>query len=155
MNSTPRHPGLTLEITSNSGETIMDNIQNVIVSLVEGLAVAMLVLLLFLGDPKSAFIIATSMPLSVFVALVMMSVYGMTINIMSLGGLVVGIGMMVDNSIVVMESCFQQRNEERTFAASAIEAARLVAGSIVASSITSVVVFLPNRSDGGHGRTAL
>jgi multidrug efflux pump subunit AcrB len=135
--------GLTLEISSNSGETIMDNIQNVIVSLVEGLAVAMLVLLLFLSDPKSALIIATSMPLSVFVALVMMSIYGMTINIMSLGGLVVGIGMMVDNSIVVMESCFQQRSEQRTFAESAEEAARLVAGSIVASTITTVVVFLP------------
>ena len=54
-------------------------------------------------------IIALAMPLSVFAALVMMSIYGMTINMMSLGGLVVGIGMMVDNSIVVMESCFKVR----------------------------------------------
>ncbi len=135
--------GLTIEITDNSGETIMDNIQNVIESLLEGLVISMFVLLIFLGEPKSSLIIATSMPLSVFSALVLMSVCGMTINIMSLGGLVVGIGMMVDNSIVVMESCFQQRNGERTYEEAAFEAARLVGSSVIASTITTIVVFLP------------
>lgn len=73
----------------------------------------------------------------------MMSIYGMTINMMSLGGLVVGIGMMVDNSIVVMESCFKVRGTGRSFMESAEEAARIVASSIIASTITTIVVFLP------------
>ena len=135
--------GLTIEITDNSGETIMDNIESVISSLIQGMVISMVVLVLFLGEPKSSMIIALAMPLSVFAALVMMSIYGMTINMMSLGGLVVGIGMMVDNSIVVMESCFKVRGTGRSFMESAEEAARIVASSIIASTITTIVVFLP------------
>ena len=135
--------GLTIEITDNSGETIMDNIESVISSLIQGMVISMVVLFLFLGEPKSSMIIALAMPLSVFAALVMMSIYGMTINMMSLGGLVVGIGMMVDNSIVVMESCFKVRGTGRSFMESAEEAARIVASSIIASTITTIVVFLP------------
>ncbi|PWM24694.1 MAG: AcrB/AcrD/AcrF family protein [Oscillospiraceae bacterium] len=135
--------GLTIEITNNSGETIMDNIVSVISSLLQGMVISMIVLFFFLGEPKSSLIVALAMPLSVFAALVMMSVYGMTINMMSLGGLVVGIGMMVDNSIVVMESCFKIRATGRSFIESAEEAARIVASSIIASTLTTIVVFLP------------
>lgn len=135
--------GLTIEITSNSGETIMDNIMSVISSLLQGMVISMIVLFFFLGEPKSSLIVALAMPLSVFAALVMMSIYGMTINMMSLGGLVVGIGMMVDNSIVVMESCFKVRATGRSFMESAEEAARIVASSIIASTLTTIVVFLP------------
>ena len=103
----------------------MDNIESVISSLIQGMVISMVVLFLFLGEPKSSMIIALAMPLSVFAALVMMSIYGMTINMMSLGGLVVGIGMMVDNSIVVMESCFKVRGTGRSFMESAEEAARI------------------------------
>lgn len=135
--------GLAVTITSNSGETIYSNIMNVVSTLVQGLALSMLVLVLFLGDLRAALIVATSMPLSVFAALVLMAAFGMTLNIMSLGGLVVGIGMMVDNSIVVLDACFRQRDGIRTFEQSAIEGANLVNGSVIASTITTIVVFLP------------
>lgn len=135
--------GLAVVVTDNSGETIYENIMNVVSTLIQGLCLSMLVLLLFLGDWRAALIVATSMPLSVFAALVLMSAFGMTLNIMSLGGLVVGIGMMVDNSIVVLDSCFRARNEIRTFEQSAIEGANLVNGSVIASTITTIVVFLP------------
>lgn len=135
--------GITIAISDNSGETIYENIMSVVSSLLQGLVISMFVLLLFLGDWRAAIIVAISMPLSVFAALVLMSIFGMTINLMSLGGLVVGIGMMVDNSIVVLESCFTNRTELRTFAESAIEGAKVVASSVVASTVTTIVVFLP------------
>ncbi len=135
--------GLAINITNNSGETIYENIMNVVSTLLQGLVLAMLVLFLFLGDWRAALIVATSMPLSVFATLVIMSATGMTMNIMSLGGLVVGIGMMVDNSIVVLDSCFRSRNELRSFADAAIEGANLVNSSVIASTLTTVVVFLP------------
>lgn len=135
--------GLTIQISSNSGETIMDNINSVASSLLMGLGVAIVVLFFFFGEWRASLIVGLSMPISVMAALVMMSAFDMTINMMSLGGLVVGIGMMVDNSIVVMESCFRARTEERTFKESVAAGANLVAGSVIASTATTVVVFLP------------
>ena len=135
--------GLAITITSNSGETIYENIMNVVQSLVLGLALAMLVLVAFLGDWRAAFIVAISMPLSVFAALVLMAAFGMTINIMSLGGLVVGIGMMVDNSIVVLDSCFKEQDGIKSYDQVAVEGANLVNSAIIASTVTTIVVFLP------------
>lgn len=135
--------GIAIEVANNSGETIMENIQSVISSLIQGLIVAVLVLMFFFGDWRSSLIVALSMPLSLFAAVVMMSLFDMTINMMSLGGLVVGVGMLVDNSIVVMESCFRARSEGRTYAESVHEGANLVVGAVAASTFTSIVVVLP------------
>lgn len=135
--------GLDIEITSNSGEDISDNINSVLSSLALGLLVAVLVLYFFFGEWRASVIVGLSMPISVMAALVMMSLFDMTINLMSLGGLVVGIGMMVDNSIVVMESCFRARTEERSFKESVAAGANLVTGSVIASTATTIVVFLP------------
>ncbi len=135
--------GLNIRISSNSGQTIMDNIENVVSSLIMGLIISVVVLFFFFGEWRASFIVGLSMPISVMSALVMMSAFNMTINMMSLGGLVVGIGMMVDNSIVVMESCFRARSETRSFKESVTAGANLVAGSVIASTATTVVVFLP------------
>lgn len=135
--------GLDIEITYNSGETIMDNINSVVSSLAMGLVVSVFVLFFFFGEWRASLIVGLSMPLSVMAALVLMSCFDMTINMMSLGGLVVGIGMMVDNSIVVMESCFRARTEERSFKESVAAGANLVTGSVIASTATTIVVFLP------------
>jgi len=135
--------GLTLNINSNQGENIMENINSVLSSLAVGLCVAVTVLFFFFGEWRASLIVGFSMPISVLSALVMMSLFDMTINLMSLGGLVVGIGMMVDNSIVVMESCFRARTEERSFKESVAAGANLVTSSVIASTATTVVVFLP------------
>ena len=145
--------GIAISVTSNSGETIYENIMNVVSSLLQGLVLSMLVLLIFLGDWRAASIVAISMPLSVFAALVLMAVFGMTINIMSLGGLVVGIGMMVDNSIVVLDSCFKEQDGIKTYEQVAIVGANIVNGSVIASTLTTVVVFLPiSLMDGMSGQ---
>ena len=145
--------GLAITVTDNSGETIYENIMNVVSTLLQGLALSMFVLVAFLGDWRAALIVAISMPLSVFAALVLMACFGMTLNIMSLGGLVVGIGMMVDNSIVVLDSCFKERDGIKTFEQSAIAGANLVNASVIASTITTIVVFLPiSLMDGMSGQ---
>lgn len=135
--------GLEIEVTSNSGEDIMDNIRSVATALIEGLAIAVIVLWIFLGEWKASLIVGLSMPFSVLATLILMSFFGMTINLISLGGLVIGIGMLVDNSIVVIDSCFKAQQGERSFEENVIKGAELVLGSIVASTLTTVVVFLP------------
>ena len=135
--------GVDINIQNNSGETISENIQNVLTSLIEGLIIAALVLVFFFGEWKSSFIVCLAMPLSIFTALVCMSLGGMTINMMSLGGLVVGIGMVGDNSIVVVESCFNAKKRGGSFMDQVSFGSDLVTSSIVASTITTVVVFLP------------
>ncbi len=135
--------GIAISITDNSGETIYENIMNVVSSLIQGLVLATIVLYLFLGDWRASAIVGASMPLSVFAALVLMSLFDMTLNVMSLGGLVVGIGMMVDNSIVVLDSCFRRKEEIPSFEDAAVAGANLVNSSVIASTITTIVVFLP------------
>ena len=135
--------GLAITVTNNEGETIYENILSVFTSLLQGLALAMAVLYLFLGEWRGAIIVGVAMPMSLFSATVLMSVTGMTLNIMSLGGLVIGIGMMVDNSIVVLDSCYQTHRQIQDFREAAIRGARLVGTSITASTLTPVVVFLP------------
>lgn len=135
--------GVQLEIFYDSGAEIKTNIRDVALALLEGMLISMAVLWLFLGDWKTSLIIGVSMPLSVFAALTLMSAFDMSLNIISLGGLLIGIGMLVDNSIVVIDSCFRAQSELRSFEDNVIEGANLVAGAIVASTITTIVVFLP------------
>ena len=135
--------GLTLEIISNSGEDIYDNIMSVVTSLIEGLVIAALVLVFFFGEWKSSFIVGVTMPTSVLAALILMAAFDMSINLMSLGGLVVGIGMMVDSSIVVIDSCFKSTEDGLDYVDAVHVGANLVFSSIVASTATTVVVFLP------------
>lgn len=135
--------GLTLEIISNSGEDIYDNIMSVVTSFIEGLVIAALVLVFFFGEWKSSFIVGVTMPTSVLAALILMAAFDMSINLMSLGGLVVGIGMMVDSSIVVIDSCFKSTEDGLDYVDAVHVGANLVFSSIVASTATTVVVFLP------------
>lgn len=135
--------GVQLEVFYNSGDEIKSNLKDVALALIEGMLIAMIVLWLFLGDWRTSLIIGFSMPLSVFTALMLMSAFNMSLNIVSLGGLLIGIGMLVDNSIVVIDSCFRAQNELRSFEDNVIEGANIVTGAIVASTFTSIVVFLP------------
>jgi len=108
-----------------------------------GGALAILVLFVFLRDPRSTVIIATAIPLSVLFAFMAMYRLDVSLNIMSLGGLTLGIGMLVDNSIVVLESIHRKRQEGLGRTAAAIEGTTEVGGAVVASTLTTVAVFLP------------
>ncbi|MFH1680561.1 MAG: efflux RND transporter permease subunit, partial [Candidatus Eisenbacteria bacterium] len=110
---------------------------------VAGGALAIIVLFAFLRHMGSTLIIATSIPLSLLVTFVAMYRFGISLNLMSLGGLTLGIGMLVDSSIVVLESISRRREEGLPAAAAAIEGAAEVGGAVAASTLTTVAVFLP------------
>ena len=138
-----RNMGVQLSVINDSSEQIVSSIRTVATTLVSAIILCMLVLFLFFGDWKASLIVGSSIPMSVLVTLILMHMLGFSLNIVSLGGLVIAVGMMVDNSIVVLESCFQRRERQKTFREAAIEGAGIVASSVVASTITTIVVFLP------------
>jgi HAE1 family hydrophobic/amphiphilic exporter-1 len=108
-----------------------------------GGVLALLILFAFLRDVRSTLIIATSIPISVIATFLVMYRLDISLNVMSLGGLTLGIGMLVDNSIVVLESIFRKRREGLTGARAAVEGTTEVGGAVVASTLTTVAVFLP------------
>lgn len=108
-----------------------------------GGALAILVLLLFLRDIKSTIVIATAIPLSVVATFMAMYRMDVSLNIMSLGGLTLGVGMLVDSAIVVLESIHRRRQEGATAREAAIEGATEVGPAVVASTLTTIAVFLP------------
>lgn len=118
-------------------------IGSVMQSLVVGGILAIIILFLFLKELKPTIIIAVSIPVSLVFAIAMMYFTGVTINIMSLSGLALGVGMLVDNSIVVIENIYRLRKEGKSTKEAAIEGAKRVTGAIIASTLTTVCVFLP------------
>ncbi len=134
-----------LEITSivDTGEFIQEAISGVGITALIGMLIAMFVIYMFLGDGKTTLIIALAMPISVMATFIFMYYNDVTINIISLGGLTLGIGMLVDNSIVVIESIYRKVEGGLESKIASIEGTKEVALSIIASTLTTVVVFLP------------
>ena len=135
--------GVTYDMMYDAGKEITDALKSVAETLLLGVVFAMVVLFVFFGDIKASLIVGSSMPLSVFATLVCMYVMGYDINIITAGALVIAIGMIVDNSIVVIESCFRSSEQNKDVKQAAIEGAGTVMMSIVASTITTCVVYLP------------
>jgi hydrophobic/amphiphilic exporter-1 (mainly G- bacteria), HAE1 family len=128
----------------NQGNFIERSIQNVARSVFYGGGLAIFVLLFFLRNIRVTAVIALSIPISIIATFAMLYFGGFTINLMTLGGLALGVGMMVDSSIVVLENIFRKRDEEHAQPAlAAAEGAQEVASAIVASTITTLVIFLP------------
>ncbi len=118
-------------------------VNSVLQNMIFGAILAVLILLLFLKDIRPTLVIACSIPISVVTALVLMYFSGVTLNIISLSGLALGIGMLVDNSIVVIENIYRMRNENMPARKAAVAGASQVAGAISASTLTTVCVFAP------------
>lgn len=119
-------------------------VHSVLENLVFGAILAILILLVFLKSIRMTLVIACSIPISITTALVAMYFSGVTLNVISLSGLALGVGMLVDNSIVVIENIYRMRNEEgKTAKEAAVQGAKQVSGAILASSLTTICVFLP------------
>ena len=134
---------LHLSVLMNQGIYIDMIVKSVVENMIVGAILAIIVLLLFLKDIKPTLVIACSIPLSVVFAVVLMYFTHITLNIISLSGLALGIGMLVDNSIVVIENIYRLRGEGYSIRKAAVEGASQVTGAITASSLTTVCVFAP------------
>lgn len=134
---------LNMAVLMNQGVYIDIVIQSVLQNMLIGALLAVIILIIFLRDFKSTFIIACSIPLSVVFAIVLMYFTHISLNIISLSGLALGIGMLVDNSIVVIENIYRLRKEGNTVKKAAVEGAKGVGGAIASSTLTTVAVFAP------------
>ena len=138
-----QYDGLHVVVLSNQGNYITIIVKSILSSMVIGAALAIIVLALFLRDVKPTLVVGFSIPLSVLFAVVLMYFTGMDLNVMTLAGLSLGIGMLVDNSIVVIENIYRLRGRGVPAARAAVQGAKQVGMSVVASTLTSVCVFLP------------
>lgn len=138
-----QYPGLRFVALMDQGDYIHMAMAAVVQSLLLGGALAILILFLFLRDIRPTFAVGISIPVSVLFALVLMYFSGVTMNVISMAGLAIGIGMLVDNSIVVIENIYRLRSEGVAPREAAIQGAREVMGAITASTLTTVCVFVP------------
>ena len=138
-----QYDGLHVVVLSNQGNYITIIVKSILSSMIIGAVLAIIVLALFLRDVKPTLVVGFSIPLSVLFAVVLMYFTGMDLNVMTLAGLSLGIGMLVDNSIVVIENIYRLRSRGVPAARAAVQGTKQVGMSIVASTLTSVCVFLP------------
>jgi multidrug efflux pump subunit AcrB len=138
-----KYPGLRLTPLFDQGIYIDLVVDSVFENLIYGGILAILVLLMFLWDFRPTFIVGISIPLSLVVAFVAMYFSNMTLNVMSLAGLALGVGMLVDNSIVIIENIYRLRSEGMPLFKACVVGAKQMSGAIFSSTLTTVCVFLP------------
>ncbi|HBD95898.1 MAG: acriflavin resistance protein [Spirochaetes bacterium GWF1_31_7] len=135
--------GLSFKIVWNSTVSIKKSIEEVSNAAVSGAFLAILILFLFLRDIRSVIIIGVSIPISIIITLMFMYMFGLTLNMMTLAGLALGIGMLVDNSIVILENIFRYREKGAKLTSAAIIGSQEMINAIVASTLTTICVFIP------------
>ena len=138
-----RSEGVVLKLVADRSLFIEGSVNEVRNTAILGGLLAVAILFLFLNSLKSTAIIALSIPISLVVTFAPLQLFGISLNVMSLGGLALGIGMLVDSSIVVLESIFRCRDEGDSVAAAAVRGTAEVRMAVVASTLTSIAVFLP------------
>ncbi len=136
-------PGYHFQIITNQGTFIKESIDEVKSSALIGVLLAIVILFLFLRRIGSTLIISLAIPISIVATFNLMFFNGLTLNIMTLGGLALGAGMLVDNAIVVIESIFRNHEKGLSIREAAITGTSEVGGAVIASTLTTIVVFLP------------
>ena len=138
-------PGLEIVVVNDASDSIKTSLESVMQTMVMAVIVSMLIIYLFFGEVKASLIVGTSIPISILAALILMQAMGFTLNVITLSSLVLGVGMMVDNSIVVLESCFRSTKGKGIlgYQEAALEGSAIVLQSIVGGTATTCVVFLP------------
>lgn len=135
--------GLNFTVLSDQGDYIYIVVDTVLQNLLLGAGLAVVILLFFLKDIRPTAAVAFSIPISLLTAVVLMYFSGISLNVISLSGLAVGVGMLVDNSVVVIENIYRLRSEGASAAKASVQGAVQVTGAIIASTFTTVCVFLP------------
>lgn len=139
---------LHINVANDTSESIMDSLMDVAETMVLAVIISMIVIFLFFGDYKASLIVGSSIPTSILMSLIAITAAGFSLNVITMSALVLGVGMMVDNSIVVLESCFRATAEGEDkgilgYSKAALEGTSIVGNSIIGSTITTCVVFIP------------
>ncbi|MCY4187564.1 MAG: efflux RND transporter permease subunit [Bryobacterales bacterium] len=144
------YPHIRIDKTMDTADFINDAIRNVEAAAAVGAALAVLVLLIFLRSVSSTLIIGAAIPISVVATFALMYFNGFTLNVISFGGLALGVGMLVDNAIVVLENIYRHREEGAESRQAALDGSREVGMAITASTLTTIAVFVPVMFVGGY-----
>ncbi|MFK7691893.1 efflux RND transporter permease subunit [Paenibacillus sp. HJGM_3] len=136
-------PGATVSVMSSTSEMVVDSVNGMMREVLLGALFATVVILLFLRNLRTTFITIVSIPLSLAITLYLLSLSGVTLNVITLGGVAVAVGRLVDDSIVVIENIYRRLQKEPFSTGLIIDATKEVASAITASTITTVAVFLP------------
>ncbi len=141
-------PNLDIVIINDSADQILNSLKTVFSTMIMAIAISTIVLFIFFGDVKGSLIVATSIPISILSAIIMMWAKGYSLNVITLSSIVLGVGMMVDNSIVILESCFRAMEKEpkqsfKNYINAALTGSGTVGQSVLGSTLTTCVVFLP------------
>ncbi|SFS21729.1 efflux RND transporter permease subunit [Enterocloster citroniae] len=139
---------LHVTIARDTADSILSSLQDVAVTMVLAVVISMIIIFVFFGDYKASLIVGSSIPTSILLSLILMTSFGFSLNVITMSALVLGVGMMVDNSIVVLESCFRATDESEDkgllgYAKSALGGTGIVLQSIIGSTVTTCVVFIP------------
>jgi multidrug efflux pump subunit AcrB len=136
------HKNLDIVVIDDTSNQIKASLDSVLETMILAVVISMIIIFLFFGDIKASLIVGSSIPVSILVALILMSAMGFSMNLITMSAIVLGVGMMVDDSIVVLESCFRIHKDE-DYEYSAVEGTKLVLQSILGGTITKCVVFIP------------
>ncbi|WP_313072771.1 efflux RND transporter permease subunit [Lacrimispora sp.] len=136
------HKNLDIVVIDDTSNQIQASLNSVLETMILAVIISMIIIFLFFGDIKASLIVGSSIPVSILVALILMSVMGFSMNLITMSAIVLGVGMMVDDSIVVLESCFRIHKDD-DYEYSAVEGTKLVLQSILGGTITKCVVFIP------------
>ena len=138
-----RLTGLELSIRIDKSEFVVQAIENIRRTAVSGMGLAAVVLVIFLRSFRSTVVIGVTMPFSVMATFVLIYAQDFSLNVVSFGGLALGLGLLVDNSIVVLESIYRHRDDGKPIKQAAIDGTTEVGSAIVASTLTTLIVFVP------------
>ena len=143
-----RDEKLHIRILNDDADSIISALTSVFETMIMAIIISMIIIYIFFGDLKASLIVGTSIPISILTALVAMWGMGYSLNMVTMSALVLGVGMMVDNSIVVLEACFRAMDRytslgTKTRQSAAVEAVKTVGESVLGSTLTTCVVFLP------------
>ena len=144
-------PTLQITVVNDDKDSIMSSLSSVIETMIMAVIISMVIIWLFFGDLKASLIVGSSIPVSILASLILMQLMGFSLNVITLSALVLGVGMMVDNSTVVLESCFRATDDTgfREFSKAALNGTGVVYQSAIGSTLTTCVVFLPLAMLGG------
>ena len=142
-----QNPNLSVHIIQDNADSIKSSLSSVFQTMIMAVVISMAIIFFFFGDVKASLIVGSSIPIAILGAIVFMYAMGYSMNMLTLSALVLGVGMMVDNSIVVLEASFRAmdevQEERRSRRDAAIDAVRVVGASVFGSTLTTCVVFLP------------
>ncbi|MGN0371918.1 MAG: efflux RND transporter permease subunit [Enterocloster sp.] len=146
-NLTKETKSLNIVMVNDNADSIISSLSSVVETLLMAIGISMVIIWLFFGDIKASLIVGSSIPVSILAALILMSLMDFSLNVITMSALTLGVGMMVDNSIVVLESCFRVTASRRggfvEYMENALEGTNIVAASILGGTATTCVVFIP------------